>query len=192
MTQIDDSPVDTIDDAPGTTRHTYPASAMAGDYLRAAAGLVPSGVLLVTVPVSSAAAVVLGSFAAIFAVFGVRTLVRHGTRIEMTETELRAVGPRQQAILWTELDRLRLAYYSTRKDRHGGWMQLELGAGRTRVRLDSRIDGFDDLVRRAVIAASAHNLPLNEATVANLEALGIKVPTDAKSNVRISDGGERP
>jgi hypothetical protein len=182
MTGIDDSSVDAIDDEPGATRHIYPASAMAGDYFRAAAGFVPSGVLLATVPVSSVAAVILGSFAAIFAVFGIRTLARHGTRIETTQTELRAIGPRRRAILWTELDRMRLAYYSTRKDRHAGWMQLELGSGRMRVRLDSRIEGFDHVVRRAVIAASARGLPLNEATVANLEAMGVKVP----------ESGERP
>ncbi len=186
MTGIDDSTIDTIDDEPGTTRHTYPASAMTGDYLRAAAGLVPSALLLATVPVSSVAAFVLGSFAAIFAVFGIRTLVRHSTRIETTETELRAIGPRRRAILWTELDRMRLAYYSTRKDRHAGWMQLELGAGSVRVRLDSRIEGFEQVVRRAVIAASARGVELNEATAANLEALGVKIPDG-----RVPESGER-
>ena len=44
---------------------------------------------------------------------------------------------------------MKLAYYSTRRDRKSGWMQLELGAGGARVRLDSRIAGFDRLVRRA-------------------------------------------
>ena len=143
MTHLEDGPIEVVEDNPGTTHHAYPNSAMAGDYLRAAAGLVPTGILLATVPVSSTAAIVLGGFAAIFAVFGARTFVRHGTQIEMTGTELRTIGVRRQVIPWTELDRVRLAYYSTRKDRHGGWMQLELGAGRVRVRLDSRIDGFD-------------------------------------------------
>ena len=32
-------------DAVGVTRHAYPASAMVGDYMRAAAGLVPTGVI---------------------------------------------------------------------------------------------------------------------------------------------------
>lgn len=192
MTRLDDSSIEPIEDEPGATRHVYPTSAMAGDYLRAAAGLVPTGVLLATVPVSSTAAIVLGSFAAIFAVFGVRTLVRHGTRIEMTGAELRTIGLRRQVILWTELDRMRLAYYSTRKDRHAGWMQLELGAGRFRLRLDSRIDGFDEVVRRAAIAASARGVALNEATTANLEALGVKVPDARLSNGEMPERGERP
>lgn len=182
MADVDDIATDTVTHTREESRHVYPTAAMAGDYLRTAAGLVPTGVLLATVSVSSTAAVILGSFAAIFAVFGVRTFLRHGTRIEVTDNGLLALGPIRRAIPWTELDRMRLAYYSTRKDRNAGWMQLELGAGQTRVRLDSRLERFDDVVRRAAIAAHARNLALNESTVANLEALGIKVP----------DSGVRP
>ncbi|MGE5271191.1 MAG: hypothetical protein ACM3JG_16140 [Thiohalocapsa sp.] len=160
----------------GTSRHAYPASAMIGDYLRAAAGLVPAGAVFAVAPVGAVAVAVLGSFAAIFALFGVRTVLRHGTRLEMNERGLRAEGLSSGAIAWAELDRMKLAYYSTRRDRKNGWMQLELGAGRARVRLDSRIAGFDQLVQRAADAAGDRGIALNEATLANLEALGIRVP----------------
>ena len=171
------SAIEPIEDEPrGITKHVYPASAMVGDYLRAAAGLVPTGLLFATVPVSPVAGAVLGSFAAIFAVFGLRTALRHGTSLEMSDSELRARGARRGAVPWAELDRLKLAYYSTRRDRSSGWMQLELGAGGRRVRLDSRIDGFDRVVRRAAVAAAARGLELNEATVANLQALGVRLP----------------
>ena len=164
------------DDAGATSRHVYPASAMVGDYLRAAAGLVPSGVLFATVPIGAVAGALIGGFAAIFAVFGLRTALRHGTSIAMTDAHLLAHGARRCVIAWAELDRLKLAYYSTRRDRKSGWMQLELAAGRTRLKLDSRIDGFDRLVRRAAEAAAARDVPLSDATLANLEALGIGVP----------------
>src|SRR5437588_10857569 len=79
------TPIDEImDDPAGVTRHAYPASAMTGDYLRAAAGLVPSGLLLATLPTGATAAVVLGGFAAIFALVGLRTALRHGTSRGMT------------------------------------------------------------------------------------------------------------
>jgi hypothetical protein len=172
-----DSRFDAVHDKPSeASRHVYPMSAMAGDYARAAAGLVPSGLLLATVPVNTIAGVVLAGFAAIFGVFGARTALRHGTRIEMTDSELRAVGLWHQSIAWAGLDRMKLAYYSTRRDRHSGWMQLELGAGSARLRLDSRIEGFDAVVRRAAAVASARGIALNDATLANLEALGIKSP----------------
>jgi hypothetical protein len=171
------TPIDAMDEEPsGTTKHVYPASAMFGDYLRSAAGLVPTGLLFATAPVGAVAGAVLGGFAAIFAVFGLRTALRHGTSLEMTETELRARGPWSGTIAWAELDRMKLAYYSTRRDRVSGWMQLEVAAGGRRVRLDSRIGGFDQVVRRAAIAAAARGLELNEATVANLQALGVRLP----------------
>ena len=158
------------------TRHAYPASAMLGDYLRAAAGLVPVGVVFATVPVGAVAAGILGGFAAIFGVFGVRTALRHGTSLEMTDSELRARGLWHTTIRWDELDRMRLAYYSTRRDRRSGWMQLDLSAGAARVRLDSRIEGFDQVVRHAAHVAAARGLGLTEATMSNLEALGIALP----------------
>jgi hypothetical protein len=164
------------EDVADTTRHAYPASAMVGDYLRAAAGLVPVGVLFATLPVGTVAAGILGGFGAIFAVFGLRTALRHGTSVEMTDTELRARGLWRSTIRWSELDHMRLAYYSTRRDRKSGWMQLDLGAGGAKVRLDSRIEGFDQVVRRAAAVASVRGLALNEATWANLQALGIYVP----------------
>ncbi|HEX3951975.1 MAG TPA: hypothetical protein VHW90_00285 [Stellaceae bacterium] len=164
-----------VTDAPeGATRHIYPASAMVGDYLRAAAGLVPTGVLFATVPFGMVAAGILGGFAAIFGIFGLRTVVRHGTTLDVSDTALRASGMRQRLIPWAELDRLKLAYYSTRRDRRTGWMQLELGAGRTRISLDSRIEGFDQLVKQAAAVAHARGLELSEATIANLRALGIR------------------
>ena len=158
------------------TRFSYPVSAMAGDYLRAAAGLGPTVVILGTVSVGSVAAVVLGGFAAIFGAFAIRTALRHGTGLELSDTELRAVGLQHATIRWAELDRMKLAFYSTRRDRKSGWMQLELGAGRARLSLDSRLDGFDRLVRQAALAAAERDLELIEATAANFQALGIRVP----------------
>jgi hypothetical protein len=174
MTQLD-----TMNGAPpdnATAYFAYPASAMLGDYLRAGAGLVPSALILATVSVNSVSGVVIGGFAAIFGAFAIRTALRHGTRLEVTETGVRALGIKRVEIDWAALDRMKLAYYSTRRDRKSGWMQLQLGAGRARLSLDSRLDGFDRLVRFAATAAAARGLELSEATAANLSALGIRVP----------------
>lgn len=160
----------------GVTRHAYPTMAMTGDYLRAAAGLVPCLVLLLSVSPLSVGGMVLSGLAAIFGAFALRTLLRHGTRIEAGDEGIRSVGAWRRAILWSELDRVRLGYYSTRRDRRQGWMQLDLGAGKTRIKMDSRIDGFDDLVQRAATVAAERQLDLSPATVSNLQALGIKVP----------------
>lgn len=177
MTQLD-----ATDGLPAeAARFRYPASAMVGDYLRAAAGLGPAALILATVSVGDVAAIVLGGFAAIFGAFAIRTARRHGTSLEVDEIELRAVGLRQTTIPWASLDRMKLAFYSTRRDRKSGWMQLELGAGRSRLSLDSRLAGFDRVVRRAATAAAARELELSQATAANLQALGIRLPDQGGS-----------
>ena len=155
--------------------YAYPTSAMLGDYIRSAAGLIPATAILAGLPLGSITTTVLGSFAALFAGFGVRTIIRHGTRFEMTESALRTSGLRRAAIVWGELDRMKLAYYSTRRDRRDGWMQLELRSGRSSLRLDSRITGFTELVEVSARAAEARDLVLSPATLANLAALGVRL-----------------
>ncbi len=158
------------------THHAYPGSAMLGDYLRAAAGFVPATAVLAISPVGPVGTGLLASFAALFALFGVRTALRHATKIEATQTGVSAAGPLQVTIRWTDLDRVRLAYYSTRRDRRGGWMQLELrGAGRSIV-VDSRIEGFNRLAERSALAAAARGIELSAATAANFDALGVRIP----------------
>ena len=172
MTQIDAAD----GAAPGVARYSYPTSAMAGDYLRAAAGLVPVAAIFATVSVGDVATVVLGCFAVIFGAFAVRTGLRHGTSLEVSDVGLRAMGLRSATIPWDRLDRMKLAFYSTRRDRKSGWMQLELAAGGARLSIDSRLEGFDRLVRHAAITAADRGLELSDATAANLQALGVRVP----------------
>src|SRR5690348_15994236 len=103
--------------------HTYPTSAMLGDYVRSMAGFVPTMAILVAFPLGLAAATVLGGLAVLFAVFGIRTALRHGTHIKVTEGVLQVSGLTRFSISWGQLDRMKLAYYSTRRDGRGGWMQ---------------------------------------------------------------------
>ncbi len=68
---------------------------------------------------------------------------------------------------------MKLAYYSTRRDRRGGWMQLELGARRRQgAGSTAGLPGSIGWCRRAAEVAAMRGIELNEATLANLEALG--------------------
>jgi hypothetical protein len=156
--------------------HAYPTSALVGDYARSAAGFVPSALILALAPLGTVAAIVLGAFATLFAAFGIRTALRHNTRLELSGAGLTAAGPLPVEIRWAALDRMKLAFYSTRRDSRDGWMQLELRSGWRSLRLDSRIEGFRELVACAARAAVARGLPLGDTTRANLAALGIAIP----------------
>ena len=87
-----------------------------------------------------------------------------------------ADGPAGGLVEWSRIDRLKLSYFSTKRDRSGGWMQLTVGsAGGRAVKIDSSLDGFHDVVERAAYAAREVGLALSEATRANLRAMGILV-----------------
>ena len=74
---------------------------------------------------------------------------------------------------WAELTRCTLGYYSTRRNREGGWMQLTLACGGRRLRIDSQIEGFETILRRVARAAAERGIALDRTTVENLRALGI-------------------
>lgn len=150
---------------------SYPARALSLDYAGAAAGLGIAlgllGFLRPAAPVAWAAA----AAAAIFLVYFARTVGRHLTHIEVDEAGIRARGPLGAAIRWEQLRSLRLDYYSTRADREGGWMQLRLRDAQRTIRIDSELEGFVEIVRRAAREAALRGLVLDAASARNLEAL---------------------
>jgi len=173
------------------TRHAYPPSTLVGDYLRAMAGLIPIIAVLSSVPVGMVGGTMLGSLATFFALFGIRTALRHGTSIELTGAALRASGLLPASIPWNELNRMKLAYYSTRRDGRGGWMQLQLRAGSSTLRIDSHIEGFSELVSAAAAAAETRGLSLDPATSANLQALGVELQVPiASRQISVAGGGQ--
>jgi len=157
------------------TSHAYPAAALIGDYGRAGLGLafvVPP--LFLVSPVQVVGAACLG-LAALFAAFAGRTLLRQLAPIEMDERGIGTGGLRPLRLEWAALEDLSLRYYATRRDREGGWMQLALRAEGRRLRLDSRIAGFQSIAARAARAAEVRRLRLSPITLTNLTALGLAI-----------------
>jgi len=161
--------------------HRYPTSALLADYGRAGVGLALTGgpVLLLTPAPSFAWS--LGALALVFAVFAGRTMLRQLTRIELAPEGVRSIGPWPRRIEWDRLEAVSLRYFSTKRDRRDGWMQLDLKAAGGRLRLDSTLDDFHLIARRAVEAAGNRGLSLAETTRGNLQGLGIRLPDAASS-----------
>jgi hypothetical protein len=157
------------------TRHRYPMGALASDYARAVVGLALAAAPLILVPLNPYVAALFALLAALFLLFGGRTLWRQLSPLVLTESGIASTGLAKVEIPWTGLDDVRLAYFATRRDGDGGWMQLALRAGRRRLRLDSRIEGFAVIVERAVRAAVTRHLSLSATTMANLAAIGLTV-----------------
>ena len=157
----------------GESRHRYPARAVLLDYLYSGLGLLftlgPLGLAASAGP----AAWVLGGLGALFAVYGARTALRHRTCLRVSEEEIVVEGLLRRHLAWDRLTRCTLGYYATRRNRDRGWMQLTLKAGGRSLRIDSQIEGFDRIVRRAVHAAQRRGIALDNTTQENLRALGI-------------------
>jgi hypothetical protein len=154
----------------------YPRQTLWADYGRAVAGVVLCGAPLLLLDVNRWLGAVLLLGFVLFALFLGRTALRHRTRYLLGPDTLCADGPAGALVEWSRLDRFKLSYFSTKRDRSGGWMQLSIGSiGGGSVKVDSSLDGFHDVVERAAQAAEAIGLPLSDATRVNLKAMGIIV-----------------
>ena len=158
------------------TSYSYPLRAVLGDYLRAGAGIVISGFPLVMVSSKPFVTYLFGGMICLFLVYGARTVSRHFTRIEVSAEGILTTLPLRRGIAWRDLSKLRLKYFSTKRDKSNGWLQLVLTSGQGRISIDSGLDGFRDVVMRAMDAARQNGVEIDPATVANLAALNITTP----------------
>lgn len=77
-------------------------------------------------------------------------------------------------MLWEELEEIKLSYFSTRRDGENGWMQLKLKGRGKRLRVESTITDFWDLVGICALNAKNRGLALDPSTIQNMHALGIE------------------
>jgi hypothetical protein len=157
------------------TIHAYPLDALVGDYARAAAGLALSAGPLAALRPGPLVSLILGGLALLFAAFLVRTLLRHLTRLELFDDRIVRAAPVPAAIPWDDLAAVKLRYYTTHRDGRDGWLHLVLGGAHRRIAMDSRLAGFDAILRRAAREAGRRHLALGPATAANFAALGLDV-----------------
>ena len=175
--------------------YRYPAASLVPDGIRALVGLVVTGVPLATLPVASWFGMVLAAGVVLFGVFGVLTALRVRTRVRVDDEGI-DVSPGRGRLRWARLERVKLRYFAVRRERERkrgeggrrGWMQLVLKGDDGVVRIDSRLDGFDDVLRRT--AAAASGLDLDPITRANFEAAGLSV-AEAPAEEPFADDRER-
>ncbi len=166
----------------GMTSHRYPAKVLVTEYLYAVIGMVLTlGPFAVTTPLPAITGILV-ALGLLFLAFGARTVIRHRTAIHLSEDGIERDGLWGGAISWTELAGYKLGYYSTRRDRSEGWMQLKLRADRRTLRIDSQVEGFEVIVQRAGRAARDRGLPFDLSTDQNLRALGFsELVADSKA-----------
>jgi len=159
--------------------HRYSLQNLLPDYLRGGAGLIIGGGGWLLASGMLHVIVIFGGLTVLFLLFTMRTVARQYTRIEMTDDAITSGGTRRLALRWSDLDHVKLRYYSTRRNRSGGWMTLKLASGRTAISVDSNIDGFDAIAARAARSIIDNRVATDDITLANLAALGLPTPAQA-------------
>lgn len=166
--------------------HRYDKHSVRADLRRAAMGLLLTAGPMLLLGDSTVALVILGVLALLFLAFGLRTILRGMMLVHVTEHGLSSdpLGGRKgslpglapRTIAWRDIRKVGLRFFSLKRDRSEGWMELSLGDGHRSLRLDLTLDGFKDIVVRAAEAARANNVALSDSTKANLSGLGIHIP----------------
>jgi hypothetical protein len=156
--------------------HRYSLQSLLGDYWRSGVGLIVAGGVWLLAPSTPHVVVLCGGLTVLFALFTMRTVARQYSRIEMTEDAITRLGTWHRQLRWSDVDRVKLRYYSTRRNRSGGWMTLKLGGKGAALSVDSNIDGFDQIAARAARAMVENRIGADDVTLANLAALGLTAP----------------
>jgi len=152
------------------TSHRYSPRALNADLLRAGIGLICCLVPLATVDFGAVVTLIFAVPAALFAVFGLRTWRNRAITVRV---DADSISTASRTIAWQDLTGLKLSYFSTRRDRESGWMQLTLRADHTTIALNSALEDFDTVCRAAFEAARHFDIELTDASARNFAALGL-------------------
>lgn len=146
----------------------YPLARLWPDYLRAGGGFaICLGLLLFAAPQSVIFALLVG-LSLLFAWLGAATVWRQQIEIELDATGVVRRGwGRTVALPWSTVKAVTLRYYSTRRDRSEGWLQLVIAAEGGTLRVDSNLIGFPSLVERSFAAAERNGVVIGEMSRLN-------------------------
>jgi len=153
----------------------YPVSSLVYDYLRGILGLGISVVIMQSIGTDTPVFWVILGLAVLFLVWLANTALRNVSRIRFDEEGLKSMPWPKKSIAWSGLEEMALRYYSTKRKRKDGWMTLTLKSGKEKIDIESTLPHFADIVARAAYAAKQANLQLDQITIDNMDAIGVKV-----------------
>jgi hypothetical protein len=77
-------------------------------------------------------------------------------------------------IPWSALTGVDLRYFSTKRDKSDGWMELRLTGPDGKICLESSLTEFDTVVRQVAVAARDNAIDLSQSCLTNMAAMGIR------------------
>ena len=166
----------------------YPMNALRGDYLRGAIGLFVTVGLLVAATKITIFQYIFAAGALLFLGFFLRTAQRHLTTFSFSNDTFQANGPLGKNISLPAVIDIRLRYFSTRKDRtgKGGWFELTIRDPKSKISVDSTINGFDQIMQHCVDIIHQNKLAPSETTIENFSSAGFPLQNRLSSENEIT------
>ncbi|MBT5569923.1 MAG: hypothetical protein HOJ90_01770 [Alphaproteobacteria bacterium] len=155
------------------TTHRYHRRDLNADLLRACLGVAACVTPMFFIAPGAIATYVLAAPAIFFGLFGLRTWLHTRTVVTLDDAAIEMTGWGSARIPWQDLDTLKLSYFSTRRDREAGWMQLTLRAGGNKIALHSTLEGFEDICRQAFRVTQTRDIEMSDATARNFAVIGL-------------------
>lgn len=154
--------------------YRWPRTALLADFLRSGIGFVLTLLFLLLVPFRSFAFFAFSPIVVIFGLYVAQTGLRARSVMTLLPEGLAVDGIFGQRIIrWDALDLFSLRYYTLRRDKQAGWMDLKLGSAGYSITLDDRLGGFHSILERAWQAARERDIGISSSTYANLTAAGL-------------------
>ena len=154
--------------------YRWPSTALAGDYVRSGLGFALSFLFFLLVQPGSVSFFALLALSVVFGLYLAQTALRAHTALTLLPEGLAIAGFfGHRVIRWEALDHFALRYYTLRRGKAAGWMDLKLGSGGYSITLDDRLDGFRAVLERAWDAARRRDIEISSSTYANLTTAGL-------------------
>jgi hypothetical protein len=154
----------------------YSRRSLIADYLRSGGGLAAGLGGLALAPESSVLVVVCGGLTVLFGWLALRTYRRGRTEIALLEEGIACRDFKERRIAWPDLSAFKLRFYGSRREhenKRGGFMILTLRGPDGKIEVESNLEGFPEVVRRAASAATMGGVPVDPASASYLVDLGI-------------------
>ncbi|WP_425407124.1 hypothetical protein [Hwanghaeella sp.] len=165
----------------GILHSRYDRRMLLADFARSAAGLfftLGPALFLNPIPILFWIFLAAGM---LFLAFGVKTVQKWMTRVEMTAETLTVTSPITASLTWKGLQSAKLRFYATRRKSRKGWMQLTLKDGHSRIVLDSALEDFDTVAKYAARWILEKRIDLDIPSRENFLALGIRLDRNTES-----------
>jgi hypothetical protein len=165
------------------TWHRYETASLVADYFRAAIGVAVCGGLLFVSNLLPAIGYILVVLTFLFGIYGMRTILRQLTRLRVDANglELCLGSWPWRRMSWQEIQDLKLRYFSTRRDRGDGWLQMLVSGGGKRISFDSNLSDFNVVATQAFRAAQEAGVGFSPTTRDNLKSIGLGLELEVAS-----------